>query len=413
MKGENGMLQRTLRQLFRGERDRTLLGMAQFAITAAALVLCLSVLESRARFVESDLFTVDLGSLYAGTYDTLAYLDDDIAKRLEGQMPSVESFALHQIDNENPLRVNGRSYMARSVTRAGAEYGRVARLEFTQGSFYTTKDLKDSNPPVVIAETVARMLFGDSDALGKTIELAGNAFIEGPPEYRQHRVVGVFKDPQPATVDAIGNWFNSIIAPPDRPVTGMIFRSRPGTAETAKTEVRGSLTKALLESPIGEVFPSKLVPMSFKLPWQDFGDDPRAIDPQSAIFLGIAALVLAASLIGVASHSLASVVSRTHENALRRALGASARILMLEHLTRTAVSAGLGSALGVLFGAALLPLVQAAFGRALLSRPLTFSLPLALEVWIALLALSALTGVFPALRDLQLSPAAALREGNA
>jgi putative ABC transport system permease protein len=407
------MLQRTLRQLFRGERDRTLLGMAQFAITAAALVLCLSVLESRARFVESDLFTVDLGSLYAGTYDTLAYLDDDIAKRLEGQMPNVESFALHQIDNENPLRVGGRTFVARSVIRAGPDYGRVARLEFSQGSFYTAKDLNDGTPPVAIAETVARMLFGDNDAIGKTLEFASNTVGLDGAEYRSYRIVGIFRDPQPSTVDAIGNWFSYIVLPPDRPVTGMIFRSRPGTAETAKTEVRGSLTKALLEHPMGEVFfPSKLVPMSFKLPWQDFGDDPRATDPQSAIFLGIAALVLAASLIGVASHSLASVVSRTHENALRRALGASARTVMLEHLARSAISAGLGSGLGVLFGAILMPVVQYAFGRALLSHPLTFSLPLALEVWLGLLALSALTGVFPAFRDLQLSPAAALREGN-
>jgi putative ABC transport system permease protein len=408
------MLQRTLRQLFRGERDRTLLGVAQFAITAAALVLCLSVLESRARFVESDVFTVDLGSLYAGTYDTLAYLDDDIAKRLEGQMPSVESFSLHQIDNENPMRVGGRTFVARSVIRAGPEYGRVARLEFSKGSFYTTEDLKGSTPPVVISETVARMLFDTTDAIGKTVEFASNSVRVDGAEYRPHHVVGVFKDPQAATLDAIGNWFSYIVLPPDRPVTGMVFRSRPGTAETARSEVRGALTKALLEHPMAEVFfPSKLVPMSFKLPWQDFGDDPRATDPQSAIFLGIAALVLAASLVGVASHGLASVVSRTRENALRRALGASARTLMLEHLARTAVSAGLGSALGVLCGAVLLPLVQAAFGRALLSRPLNFSLSLALEVWIGLLALSAMTGVFPALRDLRLSPAAALREGNA
>ena len=122
------------------------------------------------------------------------------------------------------------------------------------------------------------------------------------------------------------------------------------------------------------------------------------------LIAGIAAISLLVGGIGVMNIMLVSVTERTREIGLRKALGASRNIIMLQFIVEAILLCGIGGIIGVLIGTSLLALLTSIF-----SWP--FEMPLV--AIIGSISFSALVGLFfgiwPANKAAKLDPVIALR----
>jgi putative ABC transport system permease protein len=122
------------------------------------------------------------------------------------------------------------------------------------------------------------------------------------------------------------------------------------------------------------------------------------------LIAGIAAISLLVGGIGVMNIMLVSVTERTREIGLRKALGASKSVIMLQFIVEAILLCGIGGIIGVLIGTSLLALLTSIF-----SWP--FEMPLTAIV--GSISFSALVGLFfgiwPANKAAKLDPVIALR----
>jgi len=104
------------------------------------------------------------------------------------------------------------------------------------------------------------------------------------------------------------------------------------------------------------------------VPWELLANVERTTFAMNLLLTAIAAISLLVGGIGIMNIMLASVIERTREIGIRRALGATRRDIILQFLVETGTLSAAGGILGILFGVGL----SLAVDRAL---PWVLSLP--------------------------------------
>jgi putative ABC transport system permease protein len=122
------------------------------------------------------------------------------------------------------------------------------------------------------------------------------------------------------------------------------------------------------------------------------------------LLAGIAGVSLLVGGIGIMNIMLVSVVERTHEIGVRKALGATRMAILLQFLTEAVIICLVGGAIGVAAGLGGARLMADAFSWAVAIDPQTVGLAVAYAAAIGLVF-----GVWPARRAARLDPIEALR----
>ena len=278
--------------------------------------------------------------------------------------------------------VEGRTYMS----SVGPDYFRTLEIPLVRGRAIDDEDRRGAPGAAVVNETLARRLWPDSDALGRTLR-----FDEG----HNVQVIGVARDVKydEATEDPRPFVYLSLAQHAQFDRESIIVRTVAAAAPAGPVvyaQIR-ALDPAL---PVFDVRP-------FETVLRDRADKQRGISALFAAF-GLLALLLASlGLYGVMAYAVAR---RTREIGVRLALGATpAQLVRL--ITRDALRLALT---GVVVGAALaLPLAQALgaliFGVQIADLA-TFAGTCALLVAVAMAA-----AALPARRASRLDPIVALR----
>ncbi|MCB8766413.1 ABC transporter permease [Planktothrix agardhii 1029] len=257
------------------------------------------------------------------------------------------------------------------------------------GRSFNYSDFETYQPVVIIDQFLADKLFGSIDPLGKTIYI----------NFRPYVVVGV------VVTKPLWN---------GQEPTGIVYLPMAiYSAVTGQKEIDSLLLRpSKIENldPMGEQA-KKILEKRFSGYKFDFGktsgdilERQKTLDSVSKALLVVGAISLIVGGVGIANITIASVIERTPEIGLRRAVGATQLDIMLQFILEAAILSFIGGTIAIItvHGATILVAKQ-------------FKLPYQFNNKTAALALSSAilvgvgAGFFPALRASQLDPVKALR----
>jgi len=279
------------------------------------------------------------------------------------------------------------------VMAASPEYAGIYQYSIASGEFLDDENDRRRESVAVLGAEIAESLFPEGDALGKRVRI----FRE---QARSFKVIGVME----SMADSMGNSFDSQVYVPVSTYDARLHKIQSvnsyGVTAASGSDVLE--VSAELEAWFTELFGEEGA-VRVMSP-AGMADMFSGITETMNLFLsGVAAISLLVGGIGIMNIMLVSVSERTREIGIRKALGATPRVIRRQFLFEAASLTTMGGIIGVIGGLGLSAMAINALGW-------TFSLNL--PAVIAAVVFSTVVGIFfglyPAARASKLDPVAAL-----
>ncbi len=399
---------RTAYDAIRTRRMRSALTMLGILIGIAAVMLTVGLgqgaqqeVESQINKLGSNLLIVSPGSStsLAGirggrgsattltTADAAVLADTTVAPDIDAVAPSSST--------QEALVANGTNWTT-SVVGTTPSWLQVRARSMAQGRFFTQQELVDAQPEVVLGQTTSQNLFGAADPVGQSVTIGSQPFT----------VIGVLA----AVGSTVGGDQDDQAIVPATTYATVVSPSSGTSVSTIYLEATGPTT---LSAAYQEADNALLTSHGVTAANADFSIASQASIVATAtstsrtltvLLGGIAAISLLVGGIGVMNIMLVSVTERIREIGLRKALGATPRVILQQFLTEASLLGLTGGLLGIglgIVGSLVLPSV---IGQAVTVSSLAAGAALAISLVIGVVA-----GVYPASRAARLSPIDALR----
>jgi putative ABC transport system permease protein len=281
-------------------------------------------------------------------------------------------------------------------------YVDIANLALVSGRFFDERETAGAAPVAVLGEAAAASLFGADDPIGRYVKVNEQWF----------QVIGVAGPQLTVQADVAG------LPAQDRnnlmyvPLYSAIFRLEDGQSQQ-KDEIDG----IYLQMRSGADIPSAaallrgLLNVSHRQagdftivsPAELLAEQRRTQRVFEMVMVAIASISLLVGGIGIMNIMLASVMERTKEIGIRRAIGAKRRDVIRQFLIETTIISLSGGVLGVVVGVALSRAIGYLAGWSTIVTTTSIVLAFLVSVTIGLVF-----GLYPAARAANLDPVKAL-----
>lgn len=309
---------------------------------------------------------------------------------------------LQDVDMASPVSA-GNSYVViytnknwtTSVNGVNNDFQYINNWTVKSGRFITASQVERRERVVVIGSTVATNLFGTEDPVGKDIRIKNNPY----------KVIGVLESKGSGS---FGNDQDDVIYIPY--TTGMERLQGVNYLRMIYIKAKDGVDLNRLQTDVENIL---RVRHNIKNPeLDDFNVRNMAtimatVEETTAtmtLFLGaVAAISLVVGGIGIMNIMLVSVTERTREIGVRKALGATYRVIVMQFLIEAVVISLVGGAIGILVGIGASKLIGA-----LTSMKTVISMgPILLSFGFSM-AIGLIFGLYPARKAAKLNPIDAL-----
>jgi putative ABC transport system permease protein len=298
-----------------------------------------------------------------------------------------------------PRPLGGDSPVVYGISPA---YQAIGNLQVATGRFFDETETTSAAPVAVMGEAAAAALFGAEDPVGRYVKVNDQWF----------RVVGVAGPQLTVQSDVAG------IPAQDRnniiyvPLYSSVFRLEDGQS-AQKDEIDGIYLQmqpgadlpsaAALIRGILDVAHRGAGDFTIVSPAELLAEQRRTQRIFEMVMVAIASISLLVGGIGIMNIMLASVLERTREIGVRRAIGARQRDVVRQFLLETTIISLTGGVVGIITGVGLSQLIGILAGWSTIVT--TSSIVLAFGVSVAI---GIVFGLYPAVRASRLDPVKAL-----
>ena len=271
----------------------------------------------------------------------------------------------------------------------------------TRGRFFTEADDKEATPVAVLGQAAAAGLFGATDPLGQFVKVNQQWF----------RVIGV-AGPQLSTQSDVAGLPGAGSEQPDLRAADVRAPAAGGLAQLAEGRDRRHLHHA--SKPGADVVESGAVvrglldvshrgasDFSVIIPAELLAQQQRTKRLFEIVMVAIASISLLVGGIGIMNIMLASVMERTREIGVRRAIGATRRAIVRQFLVETTLITLTGGLVGIVVGVVLSQLVAYFAGWDTVVTVTSVAVAGIVSVTIGIVF-----GLYPAMRAAKLDPRA-------
>lgn len=388
-------------------KTRTALAILGIVVGIAAVIALMTLgqgsqkaVASQIQSLGSNLLTVSPGAQMTGgvrgqmgSMTTLTY-EDAKAMIDSSQITSIEAISAEL--SRNAQLVAGRNNTNTRVTGVMPTYAQIRKIEVESGTFISQHDLDSQAKVAVLGPQVVTDLFGEgADPVGESVRVEKLSF----------RVIGVTKAKGGTGFFSEDDIVFIPLTTAQKQVFGQDYVSSISVAakseklmDQAKNEIGYFLlARHKLSDPTQADF-------SISSQEDIIGAMTEVTSTFTTLLSGIAAISLLVGGIGIMNIMLVSVIERTREIGLRKALGAKKKDLITQFLTESVILTGAGGVLGVILGTlisfVLVRMVDVPWAFSSFSYLLAFGVSAIIGI---------VFGFYPAYQAANLSPIEALR----
>ena len=281
-----------------------------------------------------------------------------------------------------------------SIEGSVASYAAIRKLGVSSGRFINKDDVDSRYRVAVVGSNAADTLFGSTDIVGQEININGSTFS----------IVGVL-----ATQGGSGQ-----DSPDDKIIVPLSVAQRLFKISTIKT----FYVEAADENSVSEAKAYLQLFLNNKFSGDSSGSTNYRImdqstlletatatsDSMTSMLSGVAGISLLVGGIGIMNIMLVSVIERTKEIGIRKAIGAKRMHILIQFLLESAGISTFGGILGVLGGYAAAYVMKTFFNTSV-----AISSNVVLAAFLFSIVVGIVFGVYPANKASKLSPIEALR----
>ena len=276
-----------------------------------------------------------------------------------------------------------------------------------KGRSFLDQDYKAFHKVALLDERAADLLFPDTEAVGRVVEIRGEPFT----------VVGLIKksDQFQPVIESISDYetynreeYGMVLIPDaDWPIVYNYDEPEECVARAVSTEKMSSMGKSV-EKIMRKSVVSSSGDDAVTYKAEDLLEKARnkqeLANSTNSLLIWIASIALLVGGLGVMNIMLVSVTERTNEIGLKKALGARNSRILAQFLTEAVVLTSLGGILGVISGIILAEVISRVAGT-----PVAISIPAILLSVVFSMAIGVIFGFLPSVQAANLNPIDALR----
>ena len=391
----------------RENRTRSFLTCLGIAIGVASIILILSLMGSISNIVKSEVNEIGADLIVVRPSTTKDTITDVVEELTSANSFQKSSLALNDVKaisevegvtaaspiaiSTNTVTSDKNTFSSVPILGTNTDFVKIEPLSLRYGAFFTEQNEAHS---VVLGHTLSLALFNTvNSTVGQMITIMGEKFM----------VVGVLDEVNRSINFDNIDFDNALI------MDAAALDKATGSTQIQQINIKATNTDSLpqVSADIEKTLTNqKLGDQNFSVTYGD-----NITHPAGSLFMiisGMLTLVAAISLvvggIGVMNIMLVSVAERTHEIGIRKAVGASARNILMQFMFESLILSILGGFLGVILGYVLAFLVS-------IVTPFTpyISWQILLTVLTTTIVVGIIFGIYPAIKAAAKNPIDSLK----